>query len=250
MKTGRVIAACATLALSAAACGDTPDAATGASLPAPTPAPDDALTAPEANALFDDAVALALAGAPGAAVSREDGVVTLDGTVVLGGGSVSFESLALATRPFAVTGGASIVSEDGVAVLAFANATTGTVTIDGVSTPGVAAFPMTAEFAEGAAQWAVDTAIHPGFASPCPNLAVTNGGNGTFTVDGDCSIGGVATVTIDMVTLDLMALSITGAITVDAAGHTAEILFEGATLDITVDGNLVVDDQPIFAFLG
>lgn len=253
MRLDRIVACGALFALASACAGDG-----GATRPdddvQPTPTPSgDILTAAEAGALFNDAVGLALAGAPGATVTHGEDAVILGGTVILGGGTVSFDTLSLATKPFAPSGAATVESEGHTAALAFTGSVDGTAVVDGAAAGSVTAeFPMTAEFASGAADWAMDFALSPGssFANPCPNLTLTDNGGGSFTIDGDCAIGG-ATVDFDMVTVDLANMAITGSIALDDGnGNTALIEFNGATFDVTVNGTLVVDDEPIFAFLG
>ena len=250
MKIRRAVG-CALLVASAA-CSDASDSKSPAE-PGPNPTPDQILTAAEASALFNDAVLLALKGAPGVTVSRGNDTVMLDGALTLGAGDVSFDALTLETQPFSPAGNATVVSEGHTAALAFSGSVNGTLSIDGAAAgAAVAEFPMTAEFAQGAADWAMHIALNPGqsFADPCPNLAFTDNGNGSFTIDGDCAAG-VATVDFDMVTIDVANMAITGKIALDDGnGNTALIEFNGATFDVTVNGSLVVDDEPIFAFLG
>lgn len=221
--------------------------------PSPDPAhptPDDGVLAvAEAEALFNDAVGLALAGAPGVTITRTPQSVRLDGTVVLGAGDVSFDALVLAKKPFSPSGAAAVASEDHLASLSFTGSVTGTATIDGAPAGSVTAdFPMTAEFAEAAADWALHAVLLSGssFQSPCPNLTVTDNGDGSFTLDGDCAAGG-ATIDFDMVTVDLVNLTIEGTITLDDGNNnTAVIDFDGDTFDLTVNGTLVLDDEPVF----
>src|SRR5688500_10840025 len=107
--TLRRLSSLALLTLVAACAGDSGGRSPDPANPEPTPTPSvDTFTAAEAEALFNEGVLLALAGAPGVTVARANDVVTLTGTVVLGGGDVSFAELALDTRPFSPNGAASV----------------------------------------------------------------------------------------------------------------------------------------------
>ena len=252
MKLHRILCA-ASLFLLATACAADDGAPPDAQDPGPQPSPSDALSAAQAEAAFNEAVLLALGGAPGVTVTRTDEVVELEGTVILGAGEVTFDGLSLAKRPFAPIGWATLASAGQTAELGFTGSLQGSFVLDGEAAGNVtAAFPMTGEFTEAAADWAIDQALAPGtgFANPCPNLTVTDNGNGSFTIDGDCAAGG-ATIEFDMVTIDVANMAVNGTITLsDGNGNSALIEFAGATFDVTVNGTLVLDDQPIFGILG
>lgn len=209
-----------------------------------------ALSAAEAEAAFNEAVGASLAGLPGVTVVRTDERATITGTVELSGATVTFDGLVLHKRPFAPEGAVQIAGDGQTAAVTFARDLVAPIAIDGVAAGTVtAAFPLDAEFAQAAAAYAFQQLTNPGFQSPCA-VTTTDNGAGAFTFDGTCTFGG-ATLDLDMVTIDFAVLppTVTGKILLDDGnGNTVEIQFNGTTLDVLVNGNIVVDDQVIFDF--
>lgn len=208
----------------------------------PTPTPS-GLTAGRASTLVNDGLVQKLSAATGA-------TVILDGAVSVDGATVTFDHLSVTKAPYSLSGGVSVIDGADGAQANFAGGVAGSLSIDGVPSGSVtAAFPMTSDFAQANAHWAIHTAMagagHSTFAN---GITVTDNGNGTFTIDGTETCGPV-TITIDMLTIDPVNMTINGKITIDDGnGNTAELDFNGTTVDILVNGQLVatVDLSQIF----
>lgn len=208
--------------------------------------------AADAETALNDAINAALAGNAAATVTDSHSQATLDGTVTADGIAVSFSHLVLAKKPFSASGSVSFAAGDHTATLAFSDSVVGSYLVDGASSGEVhARIPMESSFVQATASYAMHEAWGgfgggawfsgsngnggPGNNGAC-NVSVSDDGNGGVLLDGDCSLCG-ATISFDMVDINLMNGSITGTITIDDGnGNTAVLTFNGTTVDVNVNG--------------
>ncbi len=220
--------------------------ACGAPFDGGTSAPEE-FDARHAEAAYNAAVLAALAGE--LSVIETDTRATLDGALTIDGASVTFQDLVLEKKPFSPSGTATIEKDGHVASVSFSGSLDGTLTFDGSAAGTLRAeFPMNDSFCEAAASWAIRRALYGQGAAFTSGITVTDNGNGSFTIDGTETAGG-ATIDFDMVTIDVANLTITGTITLDDGnGNTAQIVFNGTTADISINGQLVatIDLTQIF----
>lgn len=213
--------------------------------PNETPTPE-SLSAPVAAEHFGDAILVALESDTAIAVNNET-FVMLDGDVTLSDATVSFDSLRVTKAPLSFQGNASVHAMGSIADITFASGTTGTVTIEGVDTTFEGEMPLHEDFAMATAMYAMGPWLSigvPASAASCSNLNVTDNGNGSVTLDGDCTVGN-ALVDFDMVTIDPgPPLTIDGTITIDDGNGNEVVLdFNGNTATIFVNGQEVATVQ-------
>ena len=209
----------------------------------PTPA---SLTAPLAAEHFNDAVIVALESDTAIALSTDE-FVTLDGDVTLSDALVSFDGMQITKAPLSFTGDAVVTALGTSANISFSADVHGTVTIDGVQSTLEGNFPLHEDFAMASAMFAMGPWLSIGFPAAqadCSNLTVTDNGNGSVTLDGDCTVGNIV-VDFDMVTIDPgPPLDIDGTITIDDGnGNEVVIDFNGTTATIFVNGQEVATVQ-------
>ncbi len=193
-----------------------------------------ALSAAEVESAFDAAVTAVLAGAPGGTVDDRGATVGLGGNVTVGSATVSFSQLVLTQTPFAVGGGATVVSGGTSAVVTFSGGTSGRIRIAGVDAGSVTAH-MPVAFGD------VTTSVLFNEALDCQGPGLGDLAGGVVTVSDSCTadVGGqLVTITID-VTIDLANLSVDGTITVTGDGFDASLVLSGTRAELTVNGELV-----------
>ncbi len=212
--------------------------------PNPTPDPDPTptgLTQTEVQTAFNGAVQAALSATPaGVTVDRTRDQVRIDGTVATGALAVDFDALALTRAPFGVTGAATVRGSDGVATVAFSGTPAGVVRADGQAVGSITAdFPSDGGFAQ-------DTSVDLlGLAFDCQGLGV-DALAGVVSLSGSCTVtddsgAQVGSLDINGVELDLIALTASGTITLTAGGRTLELVLDGTSAELQVDGQAVAD---------
>ncbi len=212
--------------------------------PNPNPNPDPTptgLTPAQVQSAFNGAVQAALSATPtGVTVDRTRDQVRIDGTVPSGAASVQFQTLVLTRAPFTVTGAVTVSSSGAVASVAFSGTTAGIVSADGQTVGTITAdFPSDGGFAQ-------DTSIDLlGLAIDCQGLNL-GALDGVVSLSGSCTVSDdngnqVGSIDINGVDLDLLALTASGTITLTAGGSTLELVLDGTSAELRVDGQPVAD---------
>lgn len=196
------------------------------------------IDAARAAAAYNAAIDAALAGA--IAVDETAAQATLAGSIEVDGVLVTFDDLVLEKRPYAVSGTATFEADGDTAAVAFSGGIVGALSIDGADAGTLRAdFPGDADFARAEASWAMGMAFGGAGASFANGVTVTDNGDGTFTLDGTIDAGGIL-IDFDMVTIDPVNMTINGTISIDDGnGNTVVLAFNGTTVDVTVNGQLV-----------